>query len=1389
MGDIMCPRSLSIEAILKKADGREGKFQWLEAAHLYEKALQTGAQSTPLTTEIMEKLGYSYVRASRQAEDLKTFRKLSELAVKTYSNAAELVERETSNEIKGRSHQLKAIAEYVNSWLTNDPSQKMRMLKTCSVFSEKALDACKKGENGFQFGRACNILSSCTLEQIFIASSIEEKQTLVHERIKSSDEIISVLSRIEGKKDLLLAYSLVSLQTWYAANISDKEDERKKLAKRSLTTSEKAVKLSEQVHDPYYIAMSRWAATLSTLFFAENIESSLKYANEMLQQGTAQNDHYIKGIAYYLLAFVTDFMRWKEVDPEKKKKTHKNTINYAEKAIYNLQLTAQDYYIAETYRLYIESQSSLANDEIDIEAKRALLEKATSNGQKGLEHATQSGSPDATASILHALSKTLHTRSNFEPEKENKRRSLKSALLHRKNYIKIAEKAFPSNEWVLGVGKYYAGLIEAELSQLETNQNSKISLFSDAVTDMADGISYCQKWVSSRPSPSYIAFAAGFEDNFGRILYEFYILTGEKANLTRAIEVYNAAIEKFKKINLPSRVAESFWKIARDKDLLGQYLDASESFEEAYKQYMVAAQKIHQFADFYQDYASYMKAWSEIERARDYHAKKRYEQAKEKYEKAARINESIERWNHLSSNYFALAKLEEAESLSRYEQADKARKLFQQAITLFDEARESITANVKKIQDANQEKITVELDGIINSRKKYCFGRIALEEAKILERKSDYLSSAEKFGEAAKIFKEMSEKSSSKEEHRELQSIIFLCRAWERMMMAEVKTSPTMYKEAAELFEQAKEHIPDQQTGLLALANSNFCKALEAGTKFEATREQSLYTTAKKFMEAASNSYLMAGYSTASEYTVATQRLFDGYIYMENGNKEADPEKRSRYYTIAEKVLQSSTELYKKSKHIEKAKQVQKLLEKVQEEQTLATSLSEVLHAPTIASSTTGLITPAPSSEKAVGLNEFEHTSIQSHLTIPEEVAMEEEFEIQLDLVNVAKSPGLLVRIANFIPKELKVSEAPSNLTIENGSIELGGKRFEPLKVETIKIIAQATDFGVFKVNPQVIYLDNNGQFKTSQTKVVFLKVQPATGKLRRFARLGKYRLIYKDSLEEHPRTPKNECRVAIAQIGVSQSGDILGEFYEEKGKGLFGLRLDKVEAVKSNVRSLIEKAHETNVDILLFPELTIDFNYNQLLEEVISLSEKYGMYIIPGSYHDQKTKLNVSVVVGPDGILWRQEKHIPAIIHHEGKRFTEGIEVQKTGKTIVCNTEFGRIAIAICRDFLDMDLRVEMKNFDPPIDLVFNPAFTPVTADFRAAHFDARRSIYAYCFFANVAEFGDSFIYTPEKERVERTVAPKEEDIIFKDVDLFTLRSERKKWEKEKKRFIQSTK
>lgn len=289
-----------------------------------------------------------------------------------------------------------------------------------------------------------------------------------------------------------------------------------------------------------------------------------------------------------------------------------------------------------------------------------------------------------------------------------------------------------------------------------------------------------------------------------------------------------------------------------------------------------------------------------------------------------------------------------------------------------------------------------------------------------------------------------------------------------------------------------------------------------------------------------------------------------------------------------------------------------------------------------------------------------------------------------------------------------------------------------------------------------------------------------------------KYELIYQDVITEQSTKLKAKFRVGISQIGVSNSGNLLNEFYEEIHPDLFGLQTEKIGFYRSKIKKMVELAKINNVNFLIFPELSIDLNHREILLDILKWAKKYNMYIIPGSYHNKKSKRNICPIISPSGVLYEQVKHIPATITYEGKQFTEGIDTGSSPRiSVICDTIYGRIVVVICRDFLDMDLRVELKNFEPPIDLIFNIAFTPVTADFKAAHFDARRSIYAYCFFANIAEFGDSFIYSPEKEQVERTIPLGKEDMIYKDIDLFKLRSERKKWELKQKgqlSFIQST-
>jgi hypothetical protein len=243
-------------------------------------------------------------------------------------------------------------------------------------------------------------------------------------------------------------------------------------------------------------------------------------------------------------------------------------------------------------------------------------------------------------------------------------------------------------------------------------------------------------------------------------------------------------------------------------------------------------------------------------------------------------------------------------------------------------------------------------------------------------------------------------------------------------------------------------------------------------------------------MEAAASYYARAGFKNASEYAKGTIRLFDAYMYMNQAETETEPREKARYYQMAEKLLHAAVSSYKKAKHSEKSEEVGRILESVEEGRQLAISLSEVLHAPTVAS-TTSFSTPDPTREKAVGLEKFEHANIQGKLTVTERVTVEEELEIRLDLVNVAKNFGLLVRVNNLVPSGFKVTELPPQFSVGSGSIDMKGKRLEPLKVESIKLRLQATKGGVANLSPQVIYVDDVGKFKTCNLEPVNITVHP----------------------------------------------------------------------------------------------------------------------------------------------------------------------------------------------------------------------------------------------------------------------------------------------------------
>lgn len=1072
----------------------ETEYKWFEAAKFYEQKLKSESPSGVFAAGLWQKIGFCYDLASRQAKDIEEFNSLRSLGIGAYKRAAGFFGKEEKKVYEGKREECLAIAEYLHSWLAGDSSEKIKILNKCRSLAKKAMEFFKTVNDFLCYGQTANLLSKCLYELMSVASSGEEKNQFAEEAIDNANEAISVLSKLEDKGELLLAFSLASIHSWYSSNISESEDERKKLADASLSYASSALALSKNVTDPYLQTMSRWAGVYSNLYFKDDIEISMKYAKEMLEQALAVKDNYLIGIAFFLLAYVADWKVQCEAHPGKKKELYDEILKYSEESIRHLNLVFQDSLIAECYTTFIgQTYCELASDfSVSLSEKLVYSKKALASGKRGLEYAMRSGTPESILASLHVLSKVYYYHSNLERRKDRKPELLREALKYRTEYLKTAEKTFPSNTWISGVSKVYAGQIERDLSRIEPTEKAKIANFKDAIASMKGGISYCKNWIATCDVPSYVATVAEFEDTLGETLDEVFLLTAESANLTRANDVYADAAEGFKKVNLPSRVAESYWKIAKNLDRITSYDQAAKNFKNAFAAYKAAAQKINQFSDFYFNYASYMMAWSEIELAKRAHNEEDYKIAARHYEKASQLLRQSKSWMYLSLNFYAWSLLEQAEDLSRKENGAEAIEAFEKAIKFLQESERILSVKLEEIDRKDERDLVTRLLQVSDMRSEYSHGRIAVEEAKILDMQGDQLGSSEKYDKAAAIFQKISLIDSG-QIGKKAKPLSYLCQAWRKMMMAEARASPIMYEEAADLFKLAKEHTVKESTSFMALGHSSYCKAREAATEFEITRSMAMYEEATRHMETAAGLYLKAGFETTSNYAKATQRLFDAYAFMESAKRERENEKQMKYYSRAEKVLLNAAKYFEKGNFKDKTVQTRSLLQKVREERQFAPSLSEIFHAPAITSSTASFSALDSIEESAAGLERFKGADVQVKLAQQEtETKVGEDVTLAFQIVNVGKKPVSLIRIENLIPVNFQLVSKPDYCQFEDSRLTMKGKRHDPLKTDEMKFTLRSFKKGTIEIKPRIVYLDWIGHEKSYDPDPVIFNVSGA---------------------------------------------------------------------------------------------------------------------------------------------------------------------------------------------------------------------------------------------------------------------------------------------------------
>ena len=108
----------------------------------------------------------------------------------------------------------------------------------------------------------------------------------------------------------------------------------------------------------------------------------------------------------------------------------------------------------------------------------------------------------------------------------------------------------------------------------------------------------------------------------------------------------------------------------------------------------------------------------------------------------------------------------------------------------------------------------------------------------------------------------------------------------------------------------------------------------------------------------------------------------------------------------------------------------------------------------------------------------------------PKNVSFGKTFETRIDIVNISRAQGTLIKIENIFP-EFEISSISENCAIKDGSVEMKVKDIKPLEVFTIKTTVKPKKAGIFNLNPKISYIDDLGKQKICRANSVLISVQP----------------------------------------------------------------------------------------------------------------------------------------------------------------------------------------------------------------------------------------------------------------------------------------------------------
>jgi KaiC/GvpD/RAD55 family RecA-like ATPase/tetratricopeptide (TPR) repeat protein len=1079
-----------LEPLLEKAKELEKRYNWLDAADFYEQAYSLVSEDFLKAAELQEQIGFCFYSAARQADTNGVFSDRMELAVKAYKKSSELLQSIEKNGKHAKISHVKALVAYASSCLERDRTKKGKLLGEWWRLENEALEEYEKDGDLINIGKTCNNLLHFSQEYRFwLPTDFQDIKRMMDELLNLGEKSIKVLSGLGDDYELARAYSYTGL--YYSVGVWWIGDRVKEAKLKSIEYSQKALMHSEKIADFAIKAGAHETASMvqaiivgNSVLAAEHNKKALKYAKITKDRGILASATCLSSTGIKMLSVLKE-------DPEKRSEGLQTSIEVGRESIDHFhKISLYGGPIFQTYKQIVISLKSLAQNATDIKSATEILDKAIEVGREAIKY-TDGHIERRTAEAIGALMEALSNRAMVETNNSKKRRLLEESLEYCIKENEILERETPFINLYRISNQSNQVSIYAELAKTEQKKEKKIELLKRSLVPIENAIKLVAKDIKLHHLTWMSSVYGMFCYHFGGPLNELYILTKDVKVLSKSVEVYKSAVECYTIADTRSRVAEAYWQLATVNNRLGGSLESSHNYQLASDNYKLASEKIPQLKEFYDNYSLYMQAWSQIEQARHSNSIEDYDKAKEHYKKSAELHKKSDLWGYLALNYFAWANVEEAEGLSRKESTQQAKETFEKAYEMFCKAEESLKQKLEETSSPDEKEMMEQLLKASGLRQKYCQARRLMEEAKLLDREGKHLQSTKSYGNATQIISEIVSKIDTETERKELEYVALLCRAWEKMAVAQETSSAESYLEAVAFFEQAKDFCYTKKASLWVLGNINFCRGLAAGLAYQMNLDLAEHSKAKSYIKTAATNYMQAGFKNASEYAKATQRLFDAYLYINKAESESNQDVRAKQYQIVENLLQLAAGSFMKAKQPKKTTQVQEILVNVREEKALAISLSQVMQAPTVASSTLSFSAPTPTSEVSVGLESFEHANVQANLVAGlKEVKVGESFYLSVEFINAGKEPALLLQIDDFVPQGFVVVKKPEIYRLEESTLNMKGKQIMPLKLVEAKLVLQPLKKGQYQLNPKVHYLDELGYKKYLQLKTLEINVE-----------------------------------------------------------------------------------------------------------------------------------------------------------------------------------------------------------------------------------------------------------------------------------------------------------